>query len=102
MPAELAQAALRRVWVADPGIRDFKGLADYDWDFTAPNSMLGFGDLDPGTDVPKMLADVFGEKLPDLSVPAETVISEIPAPSRAYAVGIADIGDGSTAKMSRA
>lgn len=81
VPAELAQAALRRVWVADPGIRDFKGLADYDWDFTAPNSMLGFGDLDPSTDVPKMLADVFGEKLPDLSVPAQTVISEIPAPA---------------------
>src|SRR5690349_16629058 len=36
VPAELASAALRRAWTADPAIRDFKGLAENDWDFTNP------------------------------------------------------------------
>jgi hypothetical protein len=46
VPAELTRAALRRVWTADPGIRDFVGLADYDWDFNQPGSMAGFGPLE--------------------------------------------------------
>jgi hypothetical protein len=62
VPSPLRLAALRRAWAADPAIRDFKGLADYDWDFTAPDSMRGFGNLDPGTDVQKMLADMFGDR----------------------------------------
>jgi hypothetical protein len=47
VPPELARAALRRAWSADPAIRDFIGLAENAWDFTAPNSMMGFGPLDP-------------------------------------------------------
>ena len=58
VPSELRLAALRRAWSADPAIRDFKGLAENDWDFTAPNSMLGFGDLDPSIDV--SVGDLFG------------------------------------------
>ena len=61
VPADLARAALRRAWAADPGIRDFKGLAENDWDFTDPTAMPGFGALPPGTDITKMLAQIFGE-----------------------------------------
>jgi hypothetical protein len=46
VPPELARTALRRAWAADPKIRDFVGLADYDWDFNAPGSMAGFGPLE--------------------------------------------------------
>jgi hypothetical protein len=46
VPAELTRAALRRVWTSDPAIRDFVGLADYDWDFNAPGAMAGFGPLE--------------------------------------------------------
>jgi hypothetical protein len=46
VPPELTRTALRRAWVADPKIRDFVGLADYDWDFNAPGSMAGFGSLE--------------------------------------------------------
>jgi hypothetical protein len=46
VPAELTRAALRRAWTSDPKIRDFVGLADYDWDFNAPGSMAGFGPLE--------------------------------------------------------
>ncbi len=61
VPGELRLAALRRAWVTDPAIRDFKGLAENDWDFTVPNATMGFGEIDPGLDVKKMLADVFGD-----------------------------------------
>lgn len=61
VPKELARAALRRAWSADPAIRDFKGLAENDWDFTDPTAMSGFGALPPGTDITKMLAKIFGE-----------------------------------------
>jgi hypothetical protein len=61
VPADIARAALRRAWAADPAIRDFKGLAENDWDFTDPNAMPGFGALPPGTDIKKMLAQIFGD-----------------------------------------
>ena len=48
VPAELAKAALRAAWVADPVIRDFIGLADSQWDFNDPNAMPGFGPLEAG------------------------------------------------------
>ncbi len=46
IPQELARAALRRAWAADPAIRDFVGLAENAWDFNDPNAMPGFGPLD--------------------------------------------------------
>jgi hypothetical protein len=61
VPAELTRAALRRAWAADPAIRDFKGLAENDWDFTDPTAMPGFGALPPDTDIKKMLAQIFGD-----------------------------------------
>jgi hypothetical protein len=61
VPKEIARAALRRAWSADPAIRDFKGLAENDWDFTDPTAMPGFGALPPGTDVKKLVAQIFGE-----------------------------------------
>lgn len=61
VPGDLRLAALRRAWLSDPAIRDFKGLAENDWDFTIPNAQMGFGDIDPGLDVKKMLADMFAE-----------------------------------------
>ena len=58
---DLARAALRRAWAADPAIRDFKGLAENAWDFTDPTAMPGFGALPPGTDIKTMLAQIFGD-----------------------------------------
>jgi hypothetical protein len=64
VPKELARAALRRAWSADPAIRDFKGLAENDWDFTDPTAMPGFGALPPGYDVKKLVAQIFGDEKP--------------------------------------
>lgn len=45
VPADLTRAALRRAWAADPKIRDFIGLSENSWDFTAPGGVPGFGPL---------------------------------------------------------
>ncbi|HEY3641042.1 MAG TPA: DUF3306 domain-containing protein [Xanthobacteraceae bacterium] len=60
VPAELTRAALRRVWTSDPKIRDFVGLADYDWDFNAPGSMAGFGPLEGAEALRAQLAHRLG------------------------------------------
>lgn len=45
VPPGVSRAALRRAWSADPAIRDFIGLSENSWDFTAPGGVPGFGAL---------------------------------------------------------
>jgi hypothetical protein len=45
VPAELTRAALRRAWSVDPAIRDFVGLSENSWDFSAPGGGPGFDPL---------------------------------------------------------
>jgi hypothetical protein len=61
VPKELARAALRRAWSADPAIRDFVGLAENAWDFNDPTAMPGFSALPPDYDIKKVLAQMFGD-----------------------------------------
>jgi hypothetical protein len=61
VPQELTRAALRRVWAADPAIRDFVGLQENDWDFTKPEGVPGFGPLPADLDIKKLLTQIFGE-----------------------------------------
>lgn len=79
VPGDLRLAALRRAWMTDPAIRDFKGLAENDWDFTIPNTTMGFGEIDPGLDLKKMLADVFGG-----TPTAEPPAPELPATAEQF------------------
>jgi hypothetical protein len=60
VPEALSRAALRRAWSADPGIRDFVGLSENSWDFTASDGMHGFGALDP-VQAKRLLAQLLGE-----------------------------------------
>jgi hypothetical protein len=60
VPSDLTRAALRRAWTSDPKIRNFVGLADYDWDFNAAGSMAGFGPLEMIDEVGKMPARIVG------------------------------------------
>lgn len=62
VPAELTRAALRRAWACDPAIRDFVGLADYDWDFNAADSIAGFGPLQANDEMRKMAARIVAPK----------------------------------------
>ena len=81
VPSALKHAALRRAWVADPAIRDFKGLAENDWDFTVPGGAPGFGELDPEVDIKKLVAEVFREAEPEPKSPADPA-SPAPAPEQ--------------------
>ena len=56
VPAELVRAALRAVWVADPAIRDFIGIAESQWDFNDPTAMPGFGPLHAADQAQSLIA----------------------------------------------
>ena len=51
VPEDLKREALRRAWVSDPKIADFRGFADYDWDYNAP----GYGALRLSDNIGSML-----------------------------------------------
>jgi hypothetical protein len=60
VPPELTRAALRRAWAADPKVRDFVGLADYDWDFNTPGAIPGFGSLEMTDELRRQIAQMVG------------------------------------------
>jgi hypothetical protein len=60
VPALLRNAALRRMWTIDPGIRDFLNDArEYAYDWNAPGGVPGLGPLLPCDDVQAMVRQVF-------------------------------------------
>jgi hypothetical protein len=61
VPRELKLAALRRTWVMDPRIRDFRGLRENEWDFNDPSGIPGFGPLERSEDTKRFAAPVFAE-----------------------------------------
>jgi hypothetical protein len=77
VPADLTRAALRRVWAADPSIRDFVGLAENAWDFTDPNAMPGFGPLEATEEVRRLIARVVGE----IGQSAQSALSDAGGPA---------------------
>lgn len=61
VPEEITRAALRRLWVSEPTIRDFVGLAENQWDFTKPDSVPGFGSLDLTPELRRMVAELISD-----------------------------------------
>ena len=59
VPPELTRRALRRAWVVDTTIRNFIGLSENAWDFTAPDGVPGFGSLS-AEDAARLLAQATG------------------------------------------
>ncbi|QDO99492.1 DUF3306 domain-containing protein [Ferrovibrio terrae] len=55
VPTALRTAALRKLWVTEPSVVNYKALVEYNWDFTAP----GYGELLPTDDVAKMAKHIF-------------------------------------------
>jgi hypothetical protein len=95
VPKELARAALRRAWSADPAIRDFKGLAENDWDFTDPAAMPGFGTLPPGYDIKKILAQIFSDGERPADQQAASVEPPAPqAPGITEQIAVSETHDG--------
>lgn len=51
VPADLRHAALRRMWLVDPAIRDYVSPAlDYAYDYNNPASIAGFGSMQTTAD----------------------------------------------------
>jgi hypothetical protein len=106
VPTELTRAALRRVWSADPAIRDFIGIAENQWDFNDPASIHGFGPIESSVDdLRKLVSQATGEisdavaSLDGPPQPEGTVALRAPTVSEPVQVsGIPDvIGDGGAA-----
>jgi hypothetical protein len=89
VPPDLARAALRRAWVADPAIRDFVGIAENQWDFNDPNGIPGFGPLGPLDDVRRLLAQVIGDPLDRLE-DAAVAVEKNSAPAIPDSVPVAE------------
>jgi hypothetical protein len=60
VPPALTHAALRRAWVSEPGIRDFIGIAENQWDFNDPTAIPGFEPLRATDDVLALGAQALG------------------------------------------
>jgi hypothetical protein len=75
VPADLARAALRSAWSADPAIRDFIGLSENSWDFTAPDGVPGFGSVTV-EEAQRLLRQLLGEPNgPEVQRPAPEPLS---------------------------
>jgi Protein of unknown function (DUF3306) len=100
VPPELTRAALRRAWAADPKIRDFVGLADYDWDFNAPGAMTGFGSLEMTDELRQQIARMVGRSLANEATdsPAQTSaeVQGKPSPAETSTESVATAAEVST------
>jgi hypothetical protein len=83
VPADMTRAALRRAWATDPAIRDFVGLAENAWDFTAPDAIPGFGPLS-AEDALRAMGQLSGaakkvvEQIDAIEPPPESVQARLP------------------------
>lgn len=85
VPEALRTTALRKLWLTDPSVRDYRPLVEYNWDFNAP----GYGELLSSDDVQKFVTQVMSghpreEKRPVDPVnedDAKTAASQEPQPS---------------------
>jgi hypothetical protein len=102
VPVALRQAALRRVWVADPKIRDFIEMAENQWDFTGASEVAGFDFSPPTGDVKRMVAELLGERR---QTEPESVDRSVTSAAEAHEVPVEDFnqlpvssGDGASAE----
>ncbi|MFN3398948.1 MAG: hypothetical protein ACK4Z4_01290, partial [Ferrovibrio sp.] len=54
-PLAMRNAVLRKLWLTEPSVVNYKALVEYNWDFTAP----GYGELLPTDNIAKMAQQVF-------------------------------------------
>lgn len=87
VPEILKNAALRKAWALDPFIRDYIGPVENGWDFNDPESIPGFGYLEPDFDSQAMMRQITGEKSPQELLDAATkpVEDAAPAPNQVQA-----------------
>lgn len=64
VPTPLRNAALQRMWLLDPAIRDYVSPAlDYAYDYNTPGAAPGFGPIETTKDMIREVADLFDKAL---------------------------------------
>lgn len=94
VPAELQRLALQRAWSSDATITEFRGMAEYAWDFNAPR----YGELWTVDDIAKLIQAVTApppEQSPvsvdAVAAAADAIVDATPAPE-AVADGSGEAG----------
>jgi hypothetical protein len=81
VPVHLKNAALRKLWLVSPAVRDYVDPAvDYAWDWNAPGGVPGGGGVLSSTSVEKMVKDLIGTRPDPESEETTTVTAEASAP----------------------
>lgn len=93
VPEDLRRAALRRVWMTDPTIRDFVGIAENQWDFANPDSVPGFGSLELTPELQRIVTALVGHAPEQTAPPRHAAersdeIAEISAEPAAAALAL--------------
>lgn len=93
VPPALRNAALRRMWLLDPAIRDFVGPArDYSYDWNTPGGVPGNGPLEPGA-ATAMLRRIFGDERKTETAPETPTIETETATADVAAEDVGDLAD---------
>lgn len=87
VPGGVRNEALRRAWRLDPVIDSFIEVAENQYDWNTPGGAPGYGPLDAGPDLPKLLAQATGKlfEAPRHEAEATNALNERPAASPAIA-----------------
>lgn len=85
VPPPLRSAALARIWVLDPAIRDFEGHArDYAWNWNVPGGVPGGGPAPGADEVAATLRQIFARFDRAETAAADAVdggVAPVPAPA---------------------
>lgn len=77
VPARLKNAAMRKLWLASPSVRDYVDPAmDYAWDWNAPGGVPGGGGVLSEQSVAKMVKDLIGGPKPEAEQTADAVVQD--------------------------
>ncbi len=103
VPGELQRLALQRAWSSDAAITEFRGMAEYAWDFNAP----GYGQLWAVDDIAKLIQAVTAPP-ESVAVPvdavvtiADAIVDATPAPEAAAGIAGEVVGRDETAPLPR-
>jgi hypothetical protein len=103
VPANLRNAALRRMWALDPTIRDRVGDAlDYAYDWNLPGSVPGSGALLASDDVQAMLRAIIGGPEPERSDGTHAKLGEVAVEQAPEAAPEAEVSAGPQAEWAPA
>lgn len=71
VPAGLQRLALQRAWSSDAAIAEFRGMAEYAWDFNAPQ----YGQLWAVDDVTKLIQAMTAPPPETVALPVDAVVA---------------------------